>query len=149
MQIKFLDLPPVPEELIEPIDVIINKPFRATSAGLDNRAKGVFQRRDVSPELHNYLQTLFDFKIKANYQILYLGTRLHKDIGRDIAYNYLIDLGGDNIVTSVFDGWQDDKKLLQSEILPLKKWHSLNVSNYHQVDGLIEGVPRVAISVNP
>lgn len=65
---------------------------------------------------------------------------------RKLAYNYLLVLGGSNVKTVIFD---DSKKILQSEILPLRTWHSIKTDMFHGVFGLQKDNPRVSLSVTP
>jgi hypothetical protein len=87
------------------------------------------------------------FNFVAQYQIIYSGIPIHKDMGnRKLAYNYLLATGGSKVKTVIFD---DSKKVLQSEILPLKTWHSIKTDMYHGVFGLIKNTPRISLSITP
>jgi hypothetical protein len=65
---------------------------------------------------------------------------------RKLAYNYLLEQGGNNVKTMIFD---DSKKLLQSETLPLRTWHSIKTDMFHGVFGLYKDIPRVSLSITP
>jgi hypothetical protein len=71
---------------------------------------------------------------------------MHTDLGRDCAYNYLIDAGGTNIVTEFYD--LDKVQLLESIQYQTNKWYRLNVGIPHQVIGT-QIRPRFLISVTP
>ena len=142
MYITYLDFPNIPEELLESIEDIINKP-RYESVVTQN----FFQTRLVNKNLEDWLEKNLPCKFMVRYQIIYPGLPIHKDMGnRKLAYNYLLSLGGNNVKTMIFD---ESKKLLQSETLPLKTWHSIKTDMYHGVFGIQSETPRIALSVTP
>jgi len=140
--IENLSLPNVPDDLLESVEDIINKP-----RGNSIVTQDYFQARPISNELQNWLEKNLPFKFIAQYQIIYLGLPIHKDeANRKLAYNYLLSQGGNKVSTLVFD---DNKTLLQSEILPLKTWHSIKTDMYHGVFGLIKDTPLISLSITP
>lgn len=135
--IEYLDLPKVPQYLIEPIQDIINKPSNADYT--------FYKTKPTSKNLDDYLHTLFTFSFYSEYQVIYKGLPIHIDRGnRLIAYNYLLDPGGDNVFTHIYSS---DRKILQSEKLVPFKWHRINTGKPHSVDTL-QGI-RVGISITP
>ena len=142
MYITYLDFPNIPEDLLESIEDILNKPRYESIVKHD-----FFQTRPINKNLQDWLEKNLSFDFVAQYQIIYSGIPIHKDMGdRKLAYNYLLALGGSNVKTVIFD---DSKKILQSEILPLKTWHSIKTDMYHGVFGLQPDIPRISLSVTP
>lgn len=141
--IEYLDLPTIPENLIEPIQDIINKPPKTYSTVPSDYP--FFKTRYVNEDLESWLQSHFEFKIYPQYQLVYNGLPIHVDKGnRILAYNYLLDTGGDNVKTAIYD---EKYKLLQIEKLELKRWHRINTGMLHGVHGIEPDKVRVAISV--
>jgi hypothetical protein len=140
--IEYINFPSIPNELLDPIENIIN------STRINSIVKqDFFQGRPVSNQLQDWLEKNLSFNFVAQYQIIYSGIPIHKDMGnRKLAYNYLLVLGGSNVKTVIFD---DSKKILQSEILPLRTWHSIKTDMFHGVFGLQKDNPRVSLSVTP
>jgi hypothetical protein len=143
--IKYLDLPSVPEHLLDPVDDIINQ----YNEKMLVREFAHFQYRTINKNLDEWVHSIFKMKCYAKYQVIYNGIPIHKDNpafpgDRKIAFNYVLDTGGDSVITSVYD---DNKILLQSECIPLKTWHSLVVEKYHGVEGI--KTVRVALTVTP
>lgn len=95
--------------------------------------------------LRNTLQPLFNFDITGRifYQIIKKGISTHKDVGRKIIYNYVLEQGGSEVYTNFYD--EDKITELFSVNIPANKWHQMDVSYYHNVIGI--EIPRVAISV--
>ena len=142
MHITYLSFPDIPDDLLESIEDILNKPRYESVVKQD-----FFQTRLINKNLEDWLERNLSFKFSVRYQIIYPGLPIHKDMGnRKLAYNYLLAQGGNNVKTMIFD---NTKKLLQSEILPLRTWHSIKTDMYHGVFGIQKDNPRVALSVTP
>lgn len=139
--INYLNFPNIPEDLLESIEDIINKP-----RGNSIVTQDYFQSRPISHKLQDWLEKNLSFEFVAQYQVIYTGIPIHKDQGnRKLAYNYLLAQGGNNVKTVIFD---DNKKILQTETLPIKTWHSIKTDMFHGVFGLHTN-PRVSLSVTP
>ena len=141
--IEYLDLPSVPENLIESIQTIIDKPYKDASNVASSYA--YFKTKYVNNDLKDWLQSIFDFEIYPQYQLVYNGLPIHIDKGnRVVAYNYLLDTGGDNVKTIIYD---NSYKPLQIEKLELKRWHCINTGMLHGVHGIHPDKVRIAISI--
>jgi hypothetical protein len=140
--IEYINFPSIPNELLDPIENIINSTRTNSIVKQD-----FFQGRPINHKLQVWLEKNLSFKFTARYQIIYYGLPIHKDMGnRKLAYNYLLALGGSNVKTMIFD---DTKKLLQSETLPLRTWHSIKTDMFHGVFGLYKDTPRISLSITP
>ena len=137
--IVYLDLPPVPEELLYPIQDIINSPPKPDSK--IPASYHYFQTRLVSQPLFDWVHDLFKSDCYTQYQIVREGVHIHKDVGRDVAFNYILQPGGDSVSTNLYD---EDQNLIHSEIIQPKRWHRLKTDVYHNVTGMT--TDRVAIS---
>ena len=136
--IEYLDLPSIPNNLVESVDSIISKTnyaFHSKNYILHNTSK----------ELTDYLKTIFNFKFVSHYQIISSEIPIHIDINdRTTAYNYLLATGGNNVVTAIYDS---NYCITQSEQIQLKRWHRLNTGKLHGVHG-ITGL-RVGLTITP
>ena len=138
LDIEYLNLPLIPNDLIKPIEDIVSKTGSRFYASY-------FIVQDTSKELNDYLKTIFDFKFVSHYQIINSQIPIHIDINdRKVAYNYLLATGGNNVTTSIYDS---NYCITQSEQIPIHQWHRLNTGKLHGVRG-IETL-RVSISVTP
>lgn len=136
----YLDLPKIPEHLIEPIDIIINKPPKPGSNIPADFAP--FQTRLVSKELFEWVQDMFKLKCYTQYQIINRGIPIHKDIGRTVAFNYILETGGPKVLTTIHG---DTKKMIGYEEIKPYVWHRLKTDEFHSVIGMTSS--RVSISV--
>jgi len=150
--IEYLGWPVIPENLLEPIQDIINKPPKDTSSvsatypNFKSDTYPYFKTRDVNSDLKNWLQTVFNFKIDPQYQLIYDGLPIHIDVftRRIYAYNYLLDTGGIDVKTAIYD---EQHNTLQSETLELKRWHRIPTNMPHCVHGIQPDKVRVAVSI--
>ena len=148
MNITYLDhLPKVPKEVLDDTDTILasrhsNGPIRDFYF-----VKGLNTNLDQWI-LANVIPLLPDYKFGyiRQYQVIKNGMPIHKDINRTIAYNYLIETGGDNINTNVFD---EGRQLIESECITTHRWHSIQVDKFHNVTNLQENSVRIAITLSP
>lgn len=144
--IEYLDLPPVPQQFIKPVEEIIALPPKIMTE-VPEAYQNVFNTRYVEDELNEWLKTIFDFPMFAQYQLIYRGIPVHKDkSNRLLAYNFLLATGGDNVITTIYD---DNMKLLQFEKLPTHRWHRIETGYFHGVHGIAIGSVRCSISITP
>ena len=134
---RLLDLPTVPEHLILPVEQVLE--LENIFGGHTNN----YTIHEVQPELREWLQRVFPDKTKFRYQTLIDDIPVHKDRGRDIAINYIINTGGDNVRTVWYE--EDYTTPTHDAIMPAHTWHELQVDTYHSVLGLQER--RFAITV--
>jgi hypothetical protein len=138
LDIEYLNLPSIPEDLLESVESIISK--RSYVFYSKN-----YIMHNTSKELNEYLKTIFNFKFVSNYQIIKSEIPIHIDINdRTTAYNYLLAAGGNNVVTAIYDS---NYRIIQSEQIQLKKWHRINTGKLHGVHG-ITGL-RIGLTITP
>ena len=149
MYIKYLDhIPSVPEELLNSVESIIEQ----NSESMLVRDFAHFQFKTVNTELDKWIHSVFKMKCYAKYQVITNGIAVHKDSpafpgDRRLAFNYLLQTGGSNVITTVYD--EDKTTILQQECIPLKTWHSLVVERFHGIEGIDPLLKRVALTVTP
>ena len=145
MFINYLSLPAIPHEMLEDLDTIKNKPF---SEETPFKRDSKFRLKDVDSKLHEYLKTIFPFDILCRYQFVYDGIPIHADykddVGRKYAINYLLDCGGNNVVTNIYNS---DKQLIESKCIESKRWHVIHTDQLHDVKNINPQSVRIALSV--
>jgi hypothetical protein len=94
--------------------------------------------------LNGFVRKLIPNAKIVSVQIIRTGIPIHTDIGRTEAINYIISTGGDNVYTCFYA----EDNLEQKYKIETERWHWLNVSVPHQVIGLDNNNPRVAITVS-
>ena len=66
---------------------------------------------------------------------------IHRDIGTEVKFNYVIEPGGE----SVTNFYSDEYKLIESVVLQPHNWYILNVNIFHDVKNITPGATRVSI----
>jgi hypothetical protein len=77
------------------------------------------------------------------FQIITGDLPLHLDKGTKIKLIYLLSAGGDLVRTEFLS--DDESTILQSEIIPVNKWHMMKVDVPHRVVGVEPGKTRFSI----
>lgn len=78
------------------------------------------------------------------FQIISYDLPLHKDHVTVSKLNYILDTGGENVVTEWYD--DDQTTLLQSTILEPFRWHIIKADTYHTVKNVGPNKKRFAIT---
>lgn len=94
----------------------------------------------------NDLQPYFNFDVTKNiyYQVVGVNFAIHKDSGRDEAWNYILDTGGDDVFTAWYTQ-RHNPTLLYELVIPKNTWHRIRTDIHHNVYGQTR--KRLAISV--
>jgi len=135
MYTEYVDLPAVPENLIESADNTLARDLRSK--------RGSYETRHVSPELLEYLRSIFNADIIAQYQFFDINVPIHADTTRVRVYNYILDTGGDNVST----GFYENGQLVYSVVFQPRKWHYVDTLISHGIHGIHPNRRRMSIGV--
>jgi hypothetical protein len=153
MYIDYINFPNVPEELLESTNDILGKETRSVNTyegdtlpiSSGHKHAGSITRKEISRDLKKWLQSVCSFPVDARYLILTSDAPIHRDPKyRPQAYNYIIQAGGNNVATTVYN---DDFKILKSLVIPEKTWYCLNTEKLHGVQGILQNELRIVLSV--
>jgi len=145
MYLEYLDLPKLPENLIENVYETIKTSKKYTSQGnTDAENYEHFSSINASNELKKFTQSIFDFEHLTHIFFLTDDLPMHIDNldVRSKAYNYVIESGGGN--TNIYN---QEAELIESYDIDLHRWHILDVSQNHSVS--IPNPPRILVTVTP
>lgn len=86
--------------------------------------------------LEKILQPHFSFNItgKIRCQVIKKNIVIHKDVNREIVYNYVLDTGGDDVSTVWY--YDDMCTEMFKTTIPKNVWHVMDVTKYHTVKGI-------------
>jgi hypothetical protein len=151
--IKKLFLPRIPDELIPNIYQSITNGTDMTYDGPNIRLKEEFGSYygwyKPSDDVQQWFSTNITPEIYFGIQVIKERMPIHRDFGptpesmTELKFNYILDTGGDNVVTNYYD---KDKNLIQSYILEPHIWYILNVRELHNVDNIELGRSRISIT---
>ena len=135
-------LPDVPQELINSLEEI--ESFENVFPYPESRH--TYASYKVPRILQNYLQEFFDYPVIVRYQIIRKNLPIHVDVGiKGIKYNYILDTGGENVLTKFWDSVDNPGKKLFEVKIKQRFWHYLNIETPHSVVGVEQ--PRISITV--
>ncbi len=152
MFINYLDqIPQIPSELIPDIKSIVDLKLYPNLADAYQ-----FSLKNVNEDLYAWIVTNVlphtnvkpDKSLRIFYQLIANGKKkfpIHKDRNRTLAYNYILDPGGPDVITNVYD---DNKNLIESGCLMPFRWHSIKVDKFHNVINLPDNAVRISVTLH-
>jgi len=144
-------LPTVPEYLIDDLDTIRS---RENTFPIKEDAH-IYTSHYVSKDLEEFLQSFFDKPMNVRYQVINKRLGVHVDAGgREMImqngiptkYNYIIDLGGPNIITRWWDDLKNPQKITYTNYAYERVWHEINTGIPHDITEIDS--PRVSIEMH-
>lgn len=145
MNVEYLDLPKIPEDIIVDIYQTIRntapKERHSVPEGTDAEKYNAWNSIKASDKLKEFTKSLFNFEHDVHIFVLSGDLPVHKDNTRDVAYNYVLETGGAS--TNFHNA---DKMLVEEHNIEPFCWHKLDVKEFHSV--LIPQPPRVLVSVS-
>lgn len=145
MYLEYLNLPKIPDDLI-------NNVFNTIAAGRKYTSQGRteaeiyehFSSIEANKDLKQFTESIFNFPHLTHIFFLTDDLPIHVDNldVRKEAYNYVIQSGDG--CTNIHD---TDKNIIESYKIKLHTWHRLDVSQYHSVS--VPNPPRILITVTP
>jgi hypothetical protein len=137
--IKFLSLPTIvlPEILYQPCDQYFK-----------SQVPGYVSYKISDEYLNTQLNEIFKY-ILCDIEGFFIQeitkdfcNHIHRD-PRQYAINYIIDAGGDNVITSIYNS---DLSVLDSKCVPINNWHYFQANNLHDVQNITS--KRVSLTVS-
>lgn len=140
--LEYLDLPSIPDEWLPSLEQIKQLPPYSPPELEERNLYYLRQLKDM--RIIELLNPYFDFDITERIFYQYIGAELgiHTDYGRKTAVNYIINTGGENVVTK----WFSDGEVIHQEIVVAKRWHKIMVDVKHCVENITSD--RYAISIH-
>lgn len=165
-QIEYVNsIPPIPEHLLESFLTIKEEVHGKghvdeNNQWIDPNTPGSRQVTSITrlpEELIQWVKDNVPFECvlttdEAYYLSIYPNMPIHRDYFlndpnvKHIGLNYLIKLGGDNVVTKLYD--DDEKTVLQSIRLEERKWIKFPICINHAVENVTEP-PRIMVRITP
>jgi len=142
LPLEYLDSPTIPDEWLPSLEQIKELPPYSPP---ELEKHNLYYLRQVKDErIIELLQPYFDFDIRGHIFYQFIGPKLgiHTDFGRKTAINYIINTGGENVITKWFSGTE----IIHQEIIVEKKWHKIVVNINHCVENITSD--RYAITIH-
>lgn len=154
-----VNLPTLPDKFITDIDTMTANGNICPTGNIKPSGDSIFAVYEVNQEIYDIYQPLFDKEISIRWQIITSDLPIHYDWGTGSdKYLYLIDRGGDDVVTKFYTDYEKDdrsggsfeqgERELTFEVKEIEKsWFRLNVKQPHQVVNITR--PRIALILRP
>lgn len=102
--LNYTDHPSLPEDLFPEIYKSLGNKDRFP---IENEQYKAFE---ATQSLKNFTNSIFNFEHNTAVQVLYKDVDIHVDLFRTIAYNYIIDTGGEDVSTCFYDEFHNVTK---------------------------------------
>ena len=143
--VRFMkNIKPLIEDYNDAITVI-NEEFALT----DDTKKGAFILDEkgsytFNKEVNAWCQENICADMYFAFQIMNGNLGIHKDFGTKTKLIYLLELGGENVITNFYE---DDKiTVTHSYVIESHRWHILKADSYHSVINVEPGKYRFSIT---
>lgn len=129
------EVPHPPRELLDPLNYILSKKsIREGHVGLppETPDRPLYMSKNVSAELEEWVQSIFDFDATVIYQLFKGKIPVHADQNRTLVWNYILDTGSDTPINT--NWYNDSREQLGSVVMPLNCWNRIDTSILHDID---------------
>lgn len=135
---RYVNLPQLPQSIVDQINFNFDDYERKSG-------RGVYTWTDSFNEsVNEWCQKNICAEMYWGFQIIRGDLGIHKDVGTLTKFCYLLDTGGDNVITEFFE---DDKiTVVDSVNLEPHRWHILKVDTFHGIRGVDPGRIRFSIT---
>jgi hypothetical protein len=144
-------LPDIPDELIDDLDTIRSR----ENTYPHPHQWHIYCSYRVSKELEDLLQSYFEKPMNVRYQVInkrlgvhidHGGRPMTMDNGMPIKYNYIVQLGVNDIITRWWDDLDNPTQIIHTNYAPAFVWHELNTAIPHDITEIAS--PRVSIDIH-
>jgi hypothetical protein len=141
--IQYLNLPLVPQELIDQLSRNFDE-YEKSSDPVYINHEHYWWSKSFNEEINAWCQQNICADMYFGFQAATGILRIHKDPYPKVKLNYLIEPGGDNVLTEFFS--EDHSKKLASYQIEPNRWHLIDVKVPHHIINTEPGKIRFAIT---
>lgn len=138
--IRYLNVPKFPQQIIDSA----TRDFSLYERKVDSRFDTYMWTDSFNEQINQWCQSNICSNMYFAFQIITGDLAMHKDRGTKIKMNYLIQTGGDDVLTEFFDDDQQTK--LASYNIVADRWHIFKADTYHSVTNIAPGQVRFSIT---
>ena len=140
--IQYVNFPQPPKDLIDSISLNLSN-YKNARPGSSN-PDTYFWTDEHNQEINQWGKKNICDELYFAFQFMTGFSQLHKDSDSKTKINYLITLGGSNVVTEFYDDTKETK--LMEYRIEANRWHLFKADVFHQVSGIEPGNFRFAIT---
>ncbi len=141
--LEYLDLPTIPSEWLLSLEEIKQLPPYSPPELEERNLYYLRQLKDK--RIIDLLQPYFNFNLEGHIFYQFIGPKLgiHTDFGRKTAINYIIELGGNDVITKWYN---DNNEVIEQQIIEKNRWHKLVVDVKHSAENITSD--RYAVTIH-
>ena len=112
-----------------------------------NIESSVYDQFQVQPNVVKLIKDQINLDLHDNliiYQVLRNGIPKHTDAKRKSILNYIIDTGGNNVITKWYDS---NNNIINQLVVPEKKWYRMKTDIDHSIEGITSDRLMITISL--
>jgi hypothetical protein len=129
--IRYLNLPKIPKYITKTISKNVNDyQWDKNSQPKPGYEESYIWTDSNNSIVNNWCKTNICEDMYWAFQLMRKDVDLHRDRGTEIKLSYLLDSGGDNVVTEFLD---EQLNVTHSYVIEPNRWHILNVKCLHRV----------------
>ena len=137
--IQYLELPTIPKDIVDYLTLDLDKykqakttgnPYQWTDNG--NQELDAWGKKHICPDMY------------FAFQIMWGHLPMHYDIGTKTKLTYVLETGGDDVVTTFFDA--DGTTVLDSYCIEPHRWHIFKADTQHSVQNIQPGQFRLSVT---
>lgn len=138
--IRYLKFPDIPADILSRV----SRRYDDYSLKV-NYGNGLFSwSDDCTDEILPWCKQNICETMHWGFQIMRGNIPMHRDIGTEIKFVYLIEAGGSDVKTNFYA--DDGVTITHSYVIPPLQWHILKANAYHSVDGVDPGQIRFSLT---
>jgi hypothetical protein len=138
--IQYIHLPTIPQDIVA--EAVANIPLhldRSIRYANDNYRWSDFD----NTRLDAWCKSNICQDIYFAFQLMTGDLSMHKDNVTKTKFNYLIQTGGDSVITTFYN---NDKEMIESYSVETNRWHIIKVDTYHGVSNVQPGQIRFSVT---
>ena len=143
MQVRYLNLPTIPLDLIQE-EISILK----SNTDPSNRVFPNYKWTSASKtKIENWCNANISENLVWGLQVMSGDLILHVDAPTKIKISYIIETGGNNVITEFYKDFEiKPENLLDKICIEPFRWHILNVNTPHRIIGVDQGKTRISLT---
>jgi hypothetical protein len=135
----YINLPKIPQVILDQINFDFSSYDAKVTYGSNYRWSDSHNKI-----INDWCQQNICSEMYWAFQIINGDLPIHKDNGTKIKFVYLLQTGGDNVITEFYD--EDKTNIVQSVLIEPHRWHILKVDSFHGVRNIDPGKIRFSVT---
>lgn len=138
--IQYIHLPTIPQDIVA--EAVSNIPLHLNNS-IPSINDTYYWSDFDNRQLDSWCKSNICQDIYFAFQLITGNLSLHKDNITKTKFNYLIQTGGDSVITTFYN---NNKEIIESYSIEINRWHIIKVDTYHSVSNVQPGQIRFSVT---